>query len=103
MSFPVGWNNPVTVQPGQTQTGVDAHILLPSRPDPIQVRLDLQRRLVAAGVKRWTPIQVTREGVVWDGHHAVRVAAENGLTVEVSVVNQLVPPVGLTMLQLPVR
>jgi hypothetical protein len=46
---------------------------------------------------------VTTEGVIWDGHHAVRVAAENGETVDVRVVALLESPSGLTILQLPVR
>lgn len=94
MSFPAGWKNPITVPPGQSQAGVDAQALLPSRPDLDQVWLDLQRGLLAAGVRRWTPIQVRPDGVISDGHHAARAAAEQGLAVEVVVTSPRVPPVG---------
>jgi len=103
MSPPPGWQNPITVPPGQVQTGVDARLLLPGRGDLIQSRLDFQRALLQAGRPRLTPIQVTRDGVIWDGHHAVRAAAELGQTVSVLVIDDTAPPAGPTILQLPVR
>jgi hypothetical protein len=103
MTAPAGWHNPITAAPGQTQRGVDARQLLPSRSDLIQVRLDVQRALMQAGTPRYTPIQVTPDGVVWDGHHAVRAAAEAGRAVDILVVAQVAAPSGLTILQLPVR
>jgi hypothetical protein len=103
MAFPPGWHNPIMVAPGQLQTGIDALLLLPSRTDLSKVRLAAQRSLKQANQQRYTPIQVTPQGVLWDGHHAVRVAAEDGDVVNVKVVDQTVPPVGLTILQLPVR
>jgi hypothetical protein len=103
MASPPSRQNPITVAPGQFQTGVDASLLLPSRPDLSQVRLAAQRSLKQARQPRYTPIQVTPQGVIWDGHHAVRVAAEDGDVVNVKVIDQTVPPIGLTILQLPVR
>jgi hypothetical protein len=103
VTFPPGWQSPITASPGQVQHGVDARSLLPSRIDLEQSRLDFQSALRQAGTPRSTPIRVTTEGVIWDGHHAVRVAAERGETVDVRVVPLLVPPSGLTILQLPVR
>lgn len=50
-----------------------------------------------------TPIQVPVQGVIWDGHHAVRVVAERGETVDVVIVNAMAPASGLTILQLPVK
>jgi hypothetical protein len=100
---PPGWRNPIVVPPGQVQQGVDATQLLPSRADLSQTRLARQRALVQAGVPRQTPVQVTPAGVIWDGHHAVRVAAERGGTIDVLVVAAVVPPSGMTILQLPVR
>jgi hypothetical protein len=82
---------------------VDPQLLLPSRLDLVRERLDFQRQLLQAGRPRRTPIQVTAEGVIWDGHHGARAAAERGLKVDVLVVAQQVPPSGLTLLQLPVR
>jgi hypothetical protein len=82
---------------------VDASSLVPSRRDLEQARLDVQAALRRAGTPRSTPILVTIEGVIWDGHHAVRLAAENGETIDVRVVALLESPSGLTILQLPVR
>lgn len=103
MSLPPGGQNPIVVPPGQIQIGVDARLLLPSRSDLIQLRLDFQRGLRQTGRQRLTPIQVTTEGVIWDGHHTVRAAAEGGETVDVLIVASLVQASGLTILQLPVR
>jgi hypothetical protein len=103
MTFPAGWITPITVPPGQAQSGVDPQALLPSRHDLSRVRLEGQRALLLAGTPRLTPIQVTPDGVIWDGHHAVRAAAEEGRTVDVRVVPITVPPAAASILQLPVR
>ena len=102
MSFPTNWQNPITVAPGQFQTGVDALLLLPSRPDLSQVRLDIQKVLADAGSERYTPIQVTVDGVIWDGRHAIRIAAEQKREVTVKVVNQKMKPTAASILDLPV-
>jgi|SRR5579884_334147 len=103
MTPPQGWHNPITETPGRVQKAVDATQLLSSRTDLSQLRLARQRALVLAGTPRHTPIEVTPDGVIWDGHHAVRVAAERGETVDVLVVAVRVPPSGMTILLLPVR
>ena len=103
MNPPSGWVNPIQVSVGQMQSGITALSLLPSRGDLSQVRLDHQRMLRRTRIARHTPIQVTVAGVIWDGHHAVRVAAEEGHTVEVLVVRVVEAWSGLTILQLPVR
>lgn len=103
MSLPPGWQNPILVLSGQMQKAVDARLLLPSRSDLIQMRLDFQRGLRQTRRPRLTPIQVTNQGVIWDGHHAVRAAADDEETVDVLVVDAFAPASGLTILQLPVR
>ena len=103
MTFPPAWQSPITALPGQVQVGVDARSLLPSRTDLEQARLQVQAALRRTATRRSTPILVTIEGVIWDGHHAVRLAAENGETVDVRVVALSESPSGLTILQLPVR
>jgi hypothetical protein len=103
MTPPAGWQNPITATPGQLQQGVDARLLLPSRSELVQSRLTFQRALLQAGKQRFTPIEVTPDGVIWDGHHAVRAAAEKEQTVTVLIVDDTVPPAGPTILQLPVR
>jgi hypothetical protein len=77
--------------------------LLPSRQDLVRRRLEHQRYLLRTGQSRFTPIQVTREGVIFDGHHPVRAAAERGLMIDVMIIHQIVPAVGLWILDLAVR
>src|SRR5207249_2380798 len=86
MSFPAGWQNPITAAPGQVQRGVDPARLLPSRGDLVRPRVEFQRALVRSGRPRLTPIQVTPDGVIFDGHHGVRAAAEEGTLVDVLVI-----------------
>jgi precorrin isomerase len=100
---PAGWLNPITTQSGLSQVGVDPLRLLPSRLDLTQRRLDLQRALRATGQPRFSPILVTTDGVIYDGHHAVRVAAEDGITVDVKVVADSVPASAACILDLPVH
>src|SRR4051794_15980253 len=85
MEPPPGWSNPISVGPGQTQQGVDPMLLRPSRPDLVRARLEAQRSLLLGGHVRATPILVTIEGVIVDGHHAVRAAAEERRLVDVAV------------------
>jgi hypothetical protein len=103
MNPPSGWTNPIRVSAGQMQAGISAADLLPSRGDLMRVRLDQQRLLRRSQIARHTPIQVTVDGVIWDGHHAVRVAAEEGARVDVLVLSVAVAWSGKTTLQLPVR
>jgi hypothetical protein len=103
MTFPANWQSPITVTPGQFQSNVDPLLLLPSRSDLSQVRLDMQQALLDVGTQRTTPIQVTPDGVIWDGHHAVRIAAGKGLSITVKVVIVKVNPTASSILSLPVR
>jgi hypothetical protein len=77
-------------------------MLLPSRSDLIRRRLDFQRQLLRHGTPRLTPIQVTTDGVIFDGHHAVRAAAEEGRLVDVTVIGFPVPATADSILDLPV-
>ena len=78
-------------------------MLLPGRRDLVRFRLEYQRRLLLSGTTRLAPIQVTLEGVIFDGHHWVRAAAEEGKTVDVLVVDQSVQAMANSILVLPVR
>lgn len=102
MTAPVGWQNPIHVAPGHSQAGVNPLFLLPSRKDLATLRLDMQRALLDAGSERYTPIQVTPDAVIWDGHHAVRVAAEKGIDVTVHVVQQKLKPSASSIMDLKV-
>lgn len=97
-----GWQNPIVVPAGRTQNGVDPRRLLPSRADLLRVRLDLQRRLVRSGTPRLTPIQVTTDGIIFDGHHAVRAAADDGRSIDVKVVFFPLTEAADSILDLPV-
>ena len=103
MVFPANWQNPISAQSGQFQANVDPLLLLPSRQDLSQFRLDIQMQLLDAGTQRHIPIKVTTDGVIWDGHHAIRVAAERGIPVIVLVVSQKVNPTASSILDLLVR
>lgn len=51
----------------------------------VRRRLEAQRELIRAGTRRTSPIFVTPDGVIIDGHHGTRAAAEAGLPVEIEV------------------
>jgi hypothetical protein len=103
MPIPADWQNPISAVPGQNQGGVDPTRLLPSRGDLTRLRLEAQRRLLLSGTARFTPVQVTPDGVIFDGHHMVRAAAEEGKLIEVRVIGIAQPPFGDMILDLPVR
>jgi hypothetical protein len=46
---------------------------------------------------------VTHDGVIWDGHHAVRAAAEEGRTIEVLVIDLTAKAAAASILSLSVR
>jgi hypothetical protein len=99
---PPGWQNPITASPGQVQRGVDPLALLPSRVDLHRVRLEYQRQLLLTGIARHSPVQATMDGVIFDGHHAVRAAAEEGRRIDVKVVAFPVAAAADSILDLPV-
>ncbi len=102
MTIPAGWQNPITAQVGHLQARVDPLMLLPSRLDLSQVRLDIQQGLLDSGTQRSTPIRVTPDGVIWDGHHAVGFAAQQGTKITVQVVKFNLTPTAASILDLPV-
>jgi hypothetical protein len=97
------WENPITGPPGQIQVGVDPNRLRPSRDDLILSRLNLQRHLLLSRRQRYTPIVVSKDAIIIDGHHAVRAAAEDGQSVEVLVRDFPIVTRGDSILDLPLR
>jgi ParB-like chromosome segregation protein Spo0J len=97
------WQNPITERPGRVQSGVDPNQLRPSRDDLILGRLNMQRHLLRSRRQRLTPIVVSEDGVIINGHHAVRAAAEEGQTVDVVVRDFPVVARGVSVLDLPLR
>jgi hypothetical protein len=75
-------------EPGRVLTGIDPVSLKAGRANLVRGRLQLQLALMRQQIERWTPIEVTRSGVVYDGNHAVRSAAEMGVTVDVLVTKE---------------
>jgi hypothetical protein len=98
-----GWQNPITVNPGEVQLGVDPARLRPSRDDLNRTRFEFQRVLLQSGRPRLTKIQVSREGVIVDGHHAVQAAVEEGLPIDVEVSTLVVTSQADSILDLPIR
>jgi hypothetical protein len=102
MPLPEDWQNPITAQSGEIQTGIDPMILLPSRRDLWRRRLEFQWWLIRKSIQRHTMIRVTKAGVIVDGHHAVRASAEEGVLVDALVVDSCAKPVGGSIVDLPV-
>ena len=103
MSSPEDWQNPITAGPGHLQPDVDPAHLRPGRSDLIRSRLEFQRNLIRRNQSRYTPIQVSRDGVIIDGHHYVRAAAEEGRVVEVLVSTLSAVARADSILNLPLR
>lgn len=80
--------NPSQAQPGTLMRGINPRTLQASRRNLVSGRLAVQRGLVRANTPRHTPIRVTKDGVIYDGHHGARAAAEAGKPVDVFVVNE---------------
>jgi hypothetical protein len=99
---PGDWVNPINGLPGQIQNGVDPKMLRPGRRDLIAARLRFQRQLLLSGQARFTPIVASCEGVIIDGHHAVRAAAEEGRIIRVMISALAVPAQGSSILDLHV-
>jgi len=95
--------NPIVVVLGEHQHGIDPQSLKPSRPDLIALWLEYQRSLIRSGRRRFTPILVTIDGVIIDGHHAVHAAAEEAVTVDVMVSDLPVKGMQVAILDLPLR
>jgi hypothetical protein len=103
MSSPGDWKNPINAGPGQVQQGVDPARLRPGRTDLVRSRLEFQRKLIESGQARFTPIQVSQEGVIIDGHHYIRAAAEERRLIEVLVTSLSARPLADSILDLPLR
>jgi hypothetical protein len=97
------WQNPINAGSGQTQQGVDPAQLKPGRTDLVRSRLEFQRKLIQSGQARFTPIQVSQEGVIIDGHHYIRAAAEERRLIQVLVTSLSAGALADSILDLPLR
>jgi hypothetical protein len=103
MASPSDWSNPISVAAGEWQLEVDPSRLLPSRHDLSRARLEAQRALMLARHVRATPILVTMDGVIFDGHHSIRAAVEERRLIDVVVTPLLVAASAASIMDLPVR
>jgi hypothetical protein len=103
MENPENWPKPINQTPGTIQHLVDPKMLRPGRRNLIAARLNFQRRLLLSGQTRFTPIIASPEGVIIDGHHAVRAAPEEGRTIDVMISALVVPAQGDSILELPLE
>jgi hypothetical protein len=103
MDRPEDWLNPIIGLPGTIQERVDPQMLRPGRRNLIVARLNFQRQLLLSGQTRFTPVTASQEGVIIDGHHAVRAAAEEGRVIDVMISALVVPAYGDSILDLPLE
>lgn len=94
---------PDCVGVGKVQGGVDPMLLKPSRRDLSRARRDAQAAMIRGGVQRHTPILVNSLGIIVDGHHAVRAAADLGERVDVVVSSLPAKATADSILDLDVR
>ena len=59
--------------------------------------------VIKNGIERNTLIQVTKDGVIYDGHHGVRAALEMGKYIDVEIVPQTIMPSNIPISKLPIR
>ena len=88
-------------QHGVVLHGIDPATLQSNRPELELSRLQLQHQLIASGQRRRTLIQVNRDGIIIQGNHGARAAAEMGLPIDVIVVDLPYPTCG-PILSIPV-
>ncbi|HEX3627411.1 MAG TPA: RHS repeat-associated core domain-containing protein [Verrucomicrobiae bacterium] len=78
--------NPITAAPGQTQTVDPNGLVAGQRATLSQGRLAAQAQLQQQNIPRnGGPPLVYENGVIYDGHHAVRAAADSGAKITVKV------------------
>lgn len=81
-------SNPITAPAGTIQRGVNPAALRAGAQMRLQAsRLAVQKGLIQSGTKRYDPIVVTRQGVIYDGTHGARAAVDLGALVDVVVVD----------------
>jgi hypothetical protein len=93
---------PNSARPGQILENIDPKSLQAGRRDLVQGPLALQQDLIARGIPRSTPIEVTPGGVIWDGNHGAAAAALAGKPITVLVVPRSLAPKG-PVTGLPIR
>jgi hypothetical protein len=82
---------------GTILRGIDASTLLAGREPLEQWRIDIQHKLIATKTPRWDMIEVNLLGVILNGNHGARAAAEAHMPVDIIVVDFPQPSHGPTI------
>jgi hypothetical protein len=93
--------DPSLAKHGIVLRGVDPATLFANKPELEESRLEDQRQLIATGTPRYTLIQVNRQGIILQGNHGARAAAEAGVAIDVRVLDFPHPSFG-PILTLPI-
>jgi hypothetical protein len=93
--------DPTQARHGVVLRGIDPASLQSNRPELEQSRLEDQRHLIATGTPRHTLIQVNCEGIILQGNHGARAAAEAGIAIDVRVLDFPHPSYG-PILSIPI-
>jgi hypothetical protein len=89
-------------RPGMILRGIDPASLLAGRDELELTRLEVQRKLIATGIKRQSFITVNLSGVIIDGNHGAFAAAEAGSEVELEIMDFPFQPSFGPITQLPI-
>jgi hypothetical protein len=93
--------DPSQAKHGVILRGIDPASLLSNKTVLEEWRINLQRQLIATGIRRHTLIQVNLDGIIIQGNHGARAAAEAGVPIEVRVIDLPHPSTG-PILSIPI-
>jgi hypothetical protein len=93
--------DPKQARHGIVLHGIDPATLRSNKTELEQWRVELQRQLIADGIKRHSLIQVNCEGIILEGNHGARAAADAGVPVNVQVIDLPHPSTG-SILDIPI-
>ena len=89
--------DPAQAKHGIVLRGIDPATLQANRAELVEWRAKDQRQLIATGTARHTLIQVNCQGIILQGNHGARAAAEAGVAIDVQVVDLPYPSYGPIM------
>ncbi len=93
--------DPSQAKNGAVLRGIDPASLQSNRAELEESRVEDQRQLIATGTPRHTLILVNCQGIILQGNHGARAAAEAGTPVDVRVLDFPHPSYG-PILSLPI-
>ena len=93
--------DPTQAKHGIVLKGIDPASLQSNRAELEESRLEDQRQLIAPGTPRYTLIQVNCQGIILQGNHGARAAAEAGIAIDIQVLDFPHPTYG-PILSIPI-